>query len=1077
MGEILKRKAEAMRKSAMSFFVRNDHLTLLLIMGVLMGGLYSIRQMPIESEPEVKIPIGIVVTAYPGASPSDVEKLVTDELEHSLEDLDDVKRITSDSREGLSVITVEFEADADLEDSIRNLRDEVDTAQSDLPEEALDSSVEQIRAEDRAIITFTLTGKVPFADFKKYSDELQDLLEDVKGVNKVEIRGLPDREMQILVDIRKLEGYGLSLMNISRAIGANHIDVPVGSLQTDGYYYQTSLKGQFDTPEELNNLVIATLNGQNIFLRDIAEVREVFAETSSETQLFEVKDGTYSQAIALGVYKKVGEDLVRMVNEAKTAVRGYEEDVLPDDMHVIITDDESDRIKEDISNLLRSAWQTIVIIGITLLLALGVKEAALASTSIPILYLIASIGLALVGETFNFLTFFALILSLGVVVDTSIVVLEGIHENMNKHDMDAETASLASMAIFKAPLSSGSLTTIAAFVPLGLMTGIMGEYVKHIPITVNLTLLASLFTALMILPAIAKKVLHRSEHTVLKPPFLARFFEPLSKWYARNIERILSSKRERRAWLASLVLLFFLSGGLLATGIVKFKLFSSVDTNLFFVNITAPEGSSLERTRAIANKVEKAVEQLPELKRFVSVYGNGGSHKAQISITLTDPGDRDIKSYELTKMLHDSLRPITEAEILIEELEAGPPSGADIQVRLLGDDVRVLEEYAATVQGYLGAIKGATNVTNDLELSPGEFHIKPKRDRLEYFGVSTSDIGGMLRTAVFGDDSVKINRNGEETPIVVRLDFRSDSCLNDSLTKLTEVKDGVTLCRTNPKDISQLLGLLIPTKRGLVPLGEMVDIELTSAVTTIRHFDSDRVVNVKADVEEGYVLNDVLGTLMQRINAEGSPHGIRVEVGGENEDTAESMASLARAGILAMLLIFVILVYQFGSFRQVFIVLTTMPLAVMGVLYGLAIIRLPLSFPGMIGLVALLGIVVNDAIVLIDKINVNREAGLPLREAVEKGCEQRLEPVIITTLTTALGVLPLIFTGETFRDLAIVVAVGITIATVFTLIVVPILYMALESPRKGNRLKKTWMRIRGRTMLAEPDIHSLDSHA
>jgi len=1069
MGDFLKQKAEEVRASFLSFFVRNGHLAFLLILGVFLGGIYAIRQMPIESEPEVKIPIGMVITAYPGASPSDVEKLVTDELEKALEDLDDVKRITSESREGISVITVEFEADADLEDSIRNLRDEVDTAQSDLPEEALDSSVEQIRAGDRAIVTFTVTGNVPFDDLKFHADELQDLIENVKGVNKVEIHGLPDREMQVLVNIRQLEGYGLSLSDISRAIASNHIDVPIGSIQTDGYYYQASLKGQFDTAEELNNLVVATLNGQNVFLRDIAEVREVFGETSSETQLYEAETGEYSRSVALGVFKKVGEDLVQMVTQAKTAVAEYEENVLPDDMDIIITDDESDRIKEDISNLLRSAWQTIVIIGITLLLALGVKEAGLASTSIPILYLISFVGLALVGETFNFLTFFALILSLGVVVDTSIVVLEGIHENMNKHDMDAETASLASMAVFKAPLSSGSLTTIAAFLPLGLMTGIMGEYVKHIPITVNLTLLASLFTALMVLPAIAKKVLHRSEHTELKPAYLTRVFVPLSAWYARNIKRILSSRRERRTWIASLVLLFFLSGGLLATGIVKFQLFSSVDTNLFFVNISAPEGSSLERTREITEKVEAEVRMLPELKRFVSVYGNGGPHKAQISVTLTDPSDRKEKSYQLTQLLRDKVRSITDAEILVEELEAGPPTGADIQARLVGDDVRALEEYAAVVEGYLRNIKGATNITNDLELSPGEFHLVPRRDRLEYFGVSTQQIGGLLRTAVFGDDSVKINRSGEETPIVVRLDFRSENCLNDPITELTEAKDGVTLCRTNPTDVSQLLSLLIPTQRGLVPLGEMADLELTSAVTTIRHYDADRVVNVKADVEEGYVLSDVLNALIARIDDEGTPENISVEFGGENEETAESMASLARASILALLLIFVILVYQFGSFKHVFIVLTTMPLAIMGVLYGLAVIRIPLSFPGMIGLVALLGIVVNDAIVLIDKINVNRESGLPLRDAVETGCEQRLEPVIITTLTTALGVLPLIFTGETFRDLAIVVAVGITIATVFTLIVVPILYMALESGEKG-RLARLWQRIRKKKMLPEPDI-------
>lgn len=1073
--ESLQAQADKLRQSPVSFFVRNGHLTIIMLLACVIGGLYALSLMPIESNPEVKIPIGVVSTPYPGASPGDVEKLVTDELEDALQNLDNVKRITSNSTEGLSSITVEFNADADIQESLRELRDEVDTTRAKLPEQAEDPVVIEVRADDRAIITFTMIGSQPPDVFKQQTDILEDRLDAIRGVNDVQISGIPVREIQVLIDRQELEGFGLSITDVTRAVTANHIDFPIGSLLTDQYYYQASLKAQFTSPEQLQTLAVGALDGRPIYLRDIAQVRYVFAEASTETRLYEEK--AYQDAVSISLFKKTGEDLVKMTDEAKVVVEEFRQQ-LPQGMDLIVTDDESDRIRQDISQLLRSAWQTVLIIAITLYLALGTREALAAASSIPILYLIAAVGLAAVGETFNFLTFFALILSLGVVIDTSIVIIEGIHDNMDEHGLDPQSSALASVATFKAPLISGTLTTLAAFLPLALMTGIMGEYVKHIPITVNTTLIASLFTALMIMPPIAVWILTNIRKPK-KRPILAKYFDTLALWYARNIKRILHSKKERRRWLGSMVIAFFFSGVLFATGIVKFNLFASQDINVFFVNIAAPEGTALETTKEITSKVENILEDTPELVRFVSVYGGGGfndgfgggsvgaSHKASITVTLTDPQDRSIKSYDIAADLRKELRRITEAEVLVEELSGGPPSGADIQMRIIGNDIRTVQEFSAEAKAMLAKIPGASDVTDDLELSPGEYHIIPKRDRLAFFGMSAQELGSILRSSVFGDTSSEIRRDGEEEDIVIRIDYRDRLCLQDPLTQLLETRDERTICRSAPSDIAELLNMLIQTPSGQsAPLSELVTAKLTSAVTTIRHFDTERVVTVSASVDEGYIVSDVLDTFTDTLGKTQKPDGIQVEFGGENEDTAESMASLGRASIVAMLLIFVILVYQFKSFRQVFIVLSTMPLAVMGVLYGLALLRIPLSFPGMIGMVALLGIVVNDAIVLIDKINQNREYTDSIPDAVEQGCTQRLQPVIMTTLTTALGVIPLIFTGETFRDLAIVMAIGITIATIFTLVIVPALYVLLEhgivNEPRSPRLRQFfhWLRMK-----------------
>ncbi|MBU0766492.1 efflux RND transporter permease subunit [Patescibacteria group bacterium] len=1040
-------QAKQIAKSPMAFFVRNGHMTILLFIGLVLGGFYSLSALPIESDPEVKIPIGTVVTVYPGASPSDVEKLITDKLEEKLKNLDDLKTLTSSSLEGASSIVVEFDASADLDDSIRKLRDEVESAKPDLPEEANDPIVTQIRAGDRPIVTFALVGNAPLEELKVHAEDLEQILEGIKGVNKVEVLGLPEKEMQVLVNIQKLEGLGLSITQISQAIAANHLDFPVGSIRTNELYYQASLKGQFDSQEELTKLVITNKDGRNIFLKDVAEIREVFAEAKSESYVYITEKGEQERTVSIDIYKKVGSDLVKIVDEAKKEVEIFKE-TLPSSLSIIITEDVSDFIRDDISRLSKSALQTTGIIAVILFIALGLKEAIAAALSIPILYLITFITLLLIGETFNFLTFFALILSLGIAIDTSIVIIEGIHDNTRNHLLDSKNAALASVATFRSPLISGTLTTIAAFLPLSLMTGIMGEYVKHIPITVNITLIASLATALMILPAIAAKILKTEEVVQHKTSIMDRHIGPFRQWYLGNIKSILASKKKRRTWVGGMIIAFIIAMSLPFVGLVKVQMFRPVDFDYLYVDIKAAEGSTLEALRPSVEKVQKIIDELPEVQHYITILGRGSTNKAFINIRFTNSDDRDISSIDISKQLREKVRTITDAEVTLTEAQGGPPTGSPIEARLIGDDVLELEKAASILQQELESIEGTKDIFNDLESSPGEFHISLKRDRLEYFGVTALQVAQTLRTSVFGNDSIKILRAGEETPILVKLDYRDISCMNNTLVTLQEAKENMTICRINPQSISEIQNLLIPTIRGQVSVSELIDVSLQPAVTTIRHYNTDRVVSVKGNVLENYVPSDVISELQNRIPSLDLGESIRVEFGGETEDINESFNTLGRSAIIAIILIAAILVFQFASFKRVFIILFTIPLAMIGVLGGLAILRFPLSFPGLIGLAALTGIVVNDAIVLIDRININRELGLELTEAVVKGCEQRLEPVILTTLSTAGGMVPLIFGGRMFVDLALVVALGITFATILTLVMVPVFYVGLECTKK-----------------------------
>ena len=1052
----------SVKDSVWGFFVNNWRVTLLTIIAFFVAGTASLIALPLESDPEVKIPIAVVSTAYPGASPADVEKLITDRLEEKLKNLEDLDKLSSSSSEGVSSITVEFDARADLTESIRDLRDEVDNAKADLPEDATDPIVTEIRADNWPIITVSLLANLPPDEMKMYAEDLQDTLEGLPGASEVILSGIEQEEMQVLVDIQKLEGYGISLSTVVSAIAANHIDFPIGALRTNEYYYTASLKGQFDSVEELLNLPVTSFGGQNIYLRDIAEVREVFAEKMSEAMIYRVSEDDYRESVTLQVKKKTGANIIELADRVKERVAEYKADELPPKVDVLITSDWSKFIRQDVMTLGRSGLQTIAIIFLVLFLALGRKEALMVGSSIPLIFLLAFTGLSLIDETINGIVLFSLILSLGLIVDTSIVIMEGIYDGVKEKGLNGREAALLAIHTYKAPLISGTFTTISVFIPMMLMTGIMGEYVKHIPYTVIITLFSSLFVAIFLLSAVAARVFrnyHRS-HKKDRKPILEKFIIPLRAWYSAKIRNILQSKWKRRGTVIGAIVAFLIAMSFPFVGVLKVQMFPLVDFDFFMLNVELPTGATLQETAKVTEEAEKMIQDLPEVENFVTIMGGAGANftfeaggtagtnKSQITINLTDMGDRKIKSYEVADILREKVAVITEADVEVEELQAGPPTGAPVEVRVKGTDAAELEMLAVMLGEELKSIEGARDISTDVEHGTGEFHFQLKRDRLNFYGVTATQVAADLRTAVFGNDSVKILRSGEETPIVVSLDFRTEECRADKTNQILEKRDRITICRNDPQNISQIENLLIATPKGSVPVSELAEISLQPTISMIHHRDTETVVNVRAYTDEGVLATEVIENLQERVSDLEIPAGTKLEFGGETEDITESYKSLASAMLVGIALIALILVLQFNSFRQPFIIMFTLPLALIGVFTGLALLGRNFSFPGFIGIVALSGVVVNDAIVLIDRINKNIQKGLSKLEAVVRSGGERLQPIILTSITTSAGVLPLAFTNEMWGDLAWTIALGILFSTVLTLVMVPIFYNALESEKE-----------------------------
>ena len=502
----IQQQIESIRHSPWAFFIRKWRLTLVALTAIVFGGIFGLMSMPLESDPEIKIPMGMVTTTFPGASPSDVEELVTDKLETQLKTLDDLKRLTSSSSEGVSSIVAEFEASADVTESIRSLRDKVADGKSDLPKEASDPMVSEIRTNDIPIITFSMLGNLTPSEFEIYGEDLQEKLEGINGVSKVVLSGIEAKEMQVLIDIKALEGFKLTLAEVTNAIKSNHLDFPVGSIISNNFYYQTSLKGQLKTEDQLKNLPIANKDGRNIYLKDIAEVREVFSKKTTITKIYQSSNKKFRSSVNLQVFKKTGGNIIKITDEAKKEVEKFARKSLPPSVEILTTGDNSEFIREDIGTLGRSGIQVIIVIFILLFIALGLKEAILTAISIPFIFFISFIMLYLSGETFNFLVLFSLILSVGLIVDTSIIMMEGVHDNLKDKKLSPVDSALFAIKTYKAPLIASTFTTISAFIPMALMPGIMGQYMSHIPRTVAVTLFASLFVAIFLLPAVAAKL-------------------------------------------------------------------------------------------------------------------------------------------------------------------------------------------------------------------------------------------------------------------------------------------------------------------------------------------------------------------------------------------------------------------------------------------------------------------------------------------------------------------------------------------------------------------------------------------
>jgi multidrug efflux pump subunit AcrB len=1034
------------KKRIWEFFIDNFRFTMIFLLGIVLFGAFSILQIPKESQPDIDIPVVVVTTFFPGANAEDVEELVTNVIEDGVVSLEDVDDVSSTSRNGLSSVVIQFDVDADSTEKLNDAKDAVDLVKNSLPEDAEDPVIQKVRLTDIPVITLSIMGPYQVSQLKDFAELIKDETETVSGVSTVNLVGGLDREVHVIVDKARLDQYSLGINQVTQAISAANSEIPIGVIESAQSQYTINFVGKLEKAEEVADIPITQINGVPVLVRDVAQVYDGFNIPTSKSRVSQNQQLS-TDSVSLRYFKTSGGNVVQVIDAILARVAELQATQLPEELQIVKTEDNAEFVRNDLNNLVTNGGQTILIVALLLLLFVGFREAMLAALVIPFTFLLTFIVLNQLGFTLNFMTLFSLILSLGILVDGSIVITQGMNAYIRAGKTPKEAAR-QTIRDFELPLISGTLTTVFAFVPMLMSSGIIGKYIRTIPVTVTIVLLSSLFVALGLITSIGSTFLKAKkeqpgENAAKEGFFIRKVLHPMRSLYISIFDTLLASKASRRLFTFGVIAALIASFSLPVTGILKVEMFPQSDQQTFYINFEHAPGTPLDLTNQTLEAIEQELYEDSRINSYVVNVGSLASasstsslrsNAGSITVNLKKKEERTESSSDiLTEYQNKLAKYNAEGSISVEQASDGPENGAPVEVKITGESLETLEEIAADLERLVADIEGTENVGSTVQTANPEFVMNFDRVKAQVYGITTNQLAFALRNAINGLEATKIKKDGEEIKVIVKY----------SLDPFQQ-EDNIT----NRVDISTIENLTIATPRGDVPLSNFVTTSVGASRQSISHIDGQRIVKVTSQTRDGIPAQVIFQRIEERLGEVNIPTGYEVQLGGEREDIQKSFSDMFRAMILGVLLIAALLVLQFKSYRQPLFILATIPLALIAVFPGLVMINMPLSFPGIIGVVALVGIVVNNAIILIDRINSNRQGGMGVQAAIREAGIARFDPILLTTITTVFGILPLAIRDETWGPLGWSIVFGLTFSTVLTLLVVPLLYNRFA--RKGR---------------------------
>jgi HAE1 family hydrophobic/amphiphilic exporter-1 len=1080
-----------------AYFVDRYRIVYLIVIIIAILGIGAAVTLPRELQPEVVLNYGSALTLYPGAAPLEVEQLVTDKLEKSFSSIKDIKKVNSYSGNGYSDITIEFEQGVDIKDKLNEMSEAVNSTISDLPSDAKAPMIQAFETNTGPILIINITGDYDFVTLKGFAEDIQDRLKKESAIQSAKIIGGLEREITVFVDPLKLGNYGLTVEDLQAALVASNISIPGGNAVLDGTDYSIRTIGDLKTVEAIRQVILAEKEGQTLYLKDVATIIDGYKDATSFSRMAEITSGveaTVKPSIAIPVVKKSSADIINTATLVRQIIEEGKGSLYPSDLTVTITADTSHYVKEQLSGVTQNALSGLLLVLVVLFMFIGLSESIIVSAVIPLSILCSLWLMKMFGLTINNITLFSLVLAVGMLVDNGIVIMENIDRLRHKGIPTKEAAVYGTNQVASAVFAS-MLTTVAAFFPIMLTSGIMGDFIKPIPLTVIFCLVSSFFVAITVTPALCTKVLGGNKRRIkvesrlrqnLKKVLSVVFVTLLTaiaftesgqigllslgfasvftafmvakvlrktstkeegviiKHYGRFLESILKSKKKRAMTLVSLLVAFGLSISLIFTGMLKVEMFALEDQETLYVNIQAPKGTPIEVTNAIVSEVEQYLFGFPEIETFVSNIGSGGAESfsfsgagvddstyGRISIDLTSVDDRERTSMDIAEDMRNLLAAVPGAKITVDELESGPPSSSPVEVKIKGSGIEDMTQVARDFEAKLKTIPGTNNVRSSVSEGQSELQVVIDKEKAKRFGVQEAMIGMAVRNAVEGYKATTYRTGVDEIDVVLRT-------YEGHLTRIEDMK-----------------AIPIQNRSGqIIKLGDVADLKLAEGVVGVSREDGERRMAVRADILEGSNAVEVTAAFEEAMKSYAIPEGVKVTYTGEVEDLNITFTEMFINMIVAVVLVYLILAVQFNSLSQPIIILLTLPMAMIGVMPGLYFTGNSFGFVAFIGVVALVGIAVNDAIVLVDYANYLKKQGMNLVEALVETGKSRFIPVMATTITTAGGILPLSIKEKFFQPMGMALVFGLGMASILTLVIIPVLYEMLELSKEKRAAKK-----------------------
>jgi len=987
----------------------------MLVLAVIALSLVSLRNLAVDLFPKIDIPVAVVATSYQGAAPEEIEKLVTRPMEASLSSIQGMSRLTSQSQANSSLVIMEFKSGTNLDNTLLDIREKVDQVKEFLPKDAGTPSVLRFDPQQLPIMSLALSGEDSSRLQSMTETQFIPFLERQKGVASVSAAGGKTREILVELNRAALARYGVAPSQIVQVLGAGNQSVSAGSVVKGQQEMQIRVKGEYSSVAEIRDTLILLSNGQQIRLHELAEVKDTYKEETSLTLV------NGAPALVLSIQKQSDANTVSVADEIYKAM-GEMDSQLPEGVELTVVTDSSIYIRQSIDGVMNNMLQGGILAVLILIVFLrSIRATLVIGIAIPIAVLSTFAMMYFTGQTLNIISMGGLALGIGMMLDCSIVILENIVVHRQRGATVLQAAVKGASELGTAVIAS-TVTSLVVFVPIVFVQGIAADIFKPMALTVAFSLLASLIVAITLVPMLSAKLMS-APLKERKPSLFERGLNLLIQFYKKRLAWSLKHRKTTVALVGALMV-----GSLALAPMIGMELMPADDEGRLTVTIKAPSGTRLEETKEIANEVEALLAPYESMIRmaYLSIggsslgFGGDSSNQATLTMELIGSTERDMTTREFVSSLSRQTQEIPGAEITVSAMETGLGAGSPIQIKLNGQDREVLEEVADQVMWLISEVEGVHNAQTSSQEGNEEMNIIVDRLMAAQYGLTYQQIISEIQLAMNGQLATKFREEGSEYDVRVVMPEEE---------------------RANLAALSQLR---LQTATGqYIPLSQVAKFEQLKGPVVIQRENQQRQINVTSDVigrDLGSVANDIQAAL----NKMNFPEGYSYSMGGDAEEMLDSFIDLALALVFSIFLVYVVMAIQFESLLHPFIIMFSVPTSIIGVLIGLFVTNTAISLPALIGMILLVGVVVNNGIVLVDYINILRRQGMERYEAIMEGSPSRVRPILMMTLTTVLGMIPLALglgEGSSMQaPLGIVVIFGLLFSTVFTLIFVPVVY-------------------------------------